>query len=99
MDFSLRLGHTDVLNTAKKTLESFIKRTIGQLLSINILTSNSKVDVTQFKYDDKNFKFIKFLGLDDKNWVQIKVKKLSEEDYLFPIFIQLIAVYEDVLTK
>lgn len=95
----MRLGYADVLNTAKKTLEGFIKRTIGQLLSINILTSNNKVDVTQFKYDDKNFKYIKFLGLDDKNWVQIKVKKLSEEDYLFPVFIQLIAVYEDVLTK
>lgn len=100
LDFSLRQGHLEVLNTAKKSLETLINRgSLGSALSIQISVSNPKIEASKFKYDDIDFRFIKFIGLQGKNWIQLKPKKVTEEDFLFPIETQIVVEYEDVFTK
>jgi hypothetical protein len=96
----LRLGHFEVLNTARRSLETLINRgSLGSALSIKVFVSNPKIEVSKFKYDDMDFKFIKFLNLQSKNWIQLKPKKVSEEDFLFPILTQIVVIYEDVFSK
>lgn len=69
------------------------------MLSIKLFTSNPKVEANKQKYDDANFRFVKFLGFSKKNWIQLKLKKLDEEDFMFPIYTQVVVKYEDILKK
>lgn len=66
------------MNTARRSLENLINRgSIGKPWSIKIYTSNQKIEFDKFKYDETDCRFIKFLGAQSKNWIQLKPKKIS----------------------
>jgi hypothetical protein len=50
---------------------------LGSALSIKILCSNPKIEINKFKYDDMDFRVVKFLGRQCKNWIQLKPKKIK----------------------
>jgi hypothetical protein len=70
-------------------------------VNISLITDNPKITIDKFKFDNLDYKNLRFINTASKNWIQITVdkKSLTESDFLFPVMTQLIIEYDDVFTK
>lgn len=60
---------------------------------------NERVELAKFKHDGLDFRFIKFLNKQSRNWIHLQTQKVVSKDCLFPITTQIVVTYEDVYTK
>lgn len=72
---------------------------IGKALKVDIRCDNPSIKLEKCKYDNVDFRFMKFLGSCNRNWIQLYAYKLKGNDYLFPIYTQIVIRYEDIFTK
>ena len=67
-----------VLDRARKSLIGLLKRgSIGRALKIDIKCDNPSVKTERFKYDHIDFRFMKYLGTRNKNWIQMYAFKVK----------------------
>ncbi len=66
-----------------------------------MLNDNPNITIDKLKYDNMDYRNLRFLNSNSKSWIQMNVdkSKLYEGDYLFSVMTQLIITYDDVFTK
>jgi hypothetical protein len=66
-----------------------------------MFNDNPKIIIDKLKYDNMDYRNLRFLNSNSKSWVQMTVdkSKLYEGDYLFSVMTQLVITYDDVFTK
>lgn len=76
-----------------KSLKNLInKEALGNPVTMYLLIDNKKISLDKFKYDNIDYKNLRFLNTFSKNWIQMIIDKstLNESDYLFPVMTQLV---------
>lgn len=66
-----------------------------------ILNENKKIMLDKFKYDNIDYRSLRFITSQSKNWIQVNIdkKQIEESDMLFPVMTQLVIEYDDIFTK
>lgn len=74
---------------------------MGHPLNISLVADNPKINLNKLKFDNLDYKNLRFINTASKNWIQITLDKeaLTERDFLFPVMTQLVIEYDDVFTK
>jgi len=65
------------------------------------LNDNKKINLNKFKYDNIDYRNLRFITSQSKHWIQVGFDKnnVTESDLLFPAMTQLVIEYDDVWTK
>lgn len=74
---------------------------VGHSYNLVILNENKKIVLDKFKYDNIDYRSLRFITSQSKNWIQVNIdkKQIEESDMLFPVMTQLVIEYDDIFTK
>lgn len=88
-------------NTIKSLRNLITHESVAHSFTLTILNDNSNITLNKFKYDNIDYRSLRFLTSQSKHWIQLNPDKhkVNESDMLFPIMTQLIIEYDDIWTK
>jgi hypothetical protein len=77
IELSLNISKAeDPIETSIKSINNFInKEALGHPVNISIVSDNPKISIDKFKFDNLDYKNLRFINTASKNWIQITVDK------------------------